>query len=72
MRIAGFGNRAAGLLGAARMFRRHQADKRHQARRGGEAPGIAEFGGDRQCGEIVDPSETPQALDARAQRLEDE
>ena len=52
--IPGFSNRAAGLPGAARMFRRYQADKRHRARRSRESPRIAEFGGDGQRREVIE------------------
>jgi hypothetical protein len=37
-----------------------------------KASRVAEFGGDRQCGEIIHASETAEALDARPQRLEGE
>ena len=72
MGIAGFGDRAARLFGAARMLRRHEADKGHRPRGGREPPRVAEFGGDGQRGEIVDAAETAQALDAGPQRLQRE
>lgn len=70
MRIAGFGDRAARLSRPTGMLRGHESHERHGARRRGESARIAQFGGDRQRGEIVDPSETAQALDSRPQRLE--
>jgi hypothetical protein len=47
-----------------------EADKRHRARRGREAPRVAELGRDGQRGQVVDPAEAAQALDPGAQRLE--
>jgi hypothetical protein len=65
MSIPGFGDRAAGLFGAAGMLGRHESDKGHRARGRGEAARIAQFGSNRQRGEIIDPPETPQPFDAR-------
>ena len=66
MGIAGFGDRAAHLPGAAGVFGRHQPDEAHHARGGGKAARIAEFGGDGQRGEVVDAAETAQAFNAGA------
>jgi hypothetical protein len=72
MGVAGFGDRAARLFGAARVFGGHEAGKRPHPWRRGEAAGVAEFGGDGEGGEIVDAAETAQALDACAERLDGE
>ncbi len=71
MRIPGFGDRATGLFGAAGVLGRARGPtKRHRARGRGEAARIAQFGGNRQRGEIIDPAETPEPFDARPQGLE--
>ena len=70
VRIAGFGDGAAGLLGATRMLRGDEADEGHRTRRGGKSARVAELGGDGQRGEIVDAAEAAQPLDARAERLQ--
>jgi hypothetical protein len=70
MGIPGFGDRAARLFRSAGMLGRHEADKRHRPRGGPEPTGVPEFSGDGQRREIVDATETAQALDARPQRLE--
>ena len=72
MRIAGFGDVAAGLFRAAGVFGRDEAGKGHHARGGWKAAGVAEFGRDGERGEIVDAAEAAQALDAGAQRFERE
>src|SRR5262245_45739191 len=68
MSIAGFGNRPARMFGTAGMFGRHESDKGHRAGRGRESTGITQFGGDRECGQIIDAAKAPQTLDARSQR----
>jgi hypothetical protein len=47
-----------------------RADECHRARRRTESARIAEFGGDRRRGEIVDPTKAAQPLDPGSQRLE--
>lgn len=72
MRIARFGDRAVDAFGTAGVLRGDQAGKRHEARRRGKASGVAEFGGNGERGEVVDPAEAAQAFDTRAQRLDRE
>jgi hypothetical protein len=54
------------------VFRGDEAGKGHEPGRGRKAPGIAEFGGDGQRGEVVDAPEAAEAFDAGAQGLERE
>ncbi len=68
--IARFGDGTAGLLRAAGMLGRHETDEGHGTGRRGKPTRIAEFGRDRERGQIVDAAEAAQALDAWAQRLE--
>jgi len=70
MGIAGLGNRASRLLGPAGMLGGHQADKAHEARGGGKATGVAEFGGDGERREIVNAAKAAQARDAGFKRFE--
>ena len=72
MRIPGFGDGAARLFCAAGMLGRHQAHEGHRPWRRGKTPGVAEFGGDGQRGEVINPAETAESVDARLQRLEGE
>ena len=72
MAVAGFGDRAARLFGAARVFGWDQAGKRHHARRRRKAARVAQFGGDGQRGEVVDAAEAAQAFHTPAQRLQRE
>ena len=46
------------------------ADVRDEVRRGRNAPRVAELGGDRQCGEVVDAAKASAAHHAGAQGLE--
>jgi hypothetical protein len=66
MRVAGFGDAAARLFRATRIFGRDEAGEGHDARGGRKAAGVAQFRGDGQRGEIVDAAEAAEALDARA------
>ena len=70
MRIPRFGDRAAGLFRPSGMFGGHEADKRHRARRRAKSARVAEFGGDGERREVVDPAKTPEAFDAGPERLE--
>ena len=70
MGIAGFRDPALRPFRAARVLGGHQADERHGARGGGETTGVAEFGGDRERGQVIDAAEAAQALHAGAQGLE--
>src|SRR6187549_1076993 len=70
MRIAGFGDGTVGAFRAARMLRGDEAHEGHGRGRAAKAARIAELGGDRQRGEIVDAAEAAQALDPGSQRLE--
>src|SRR5262245_21216777 len=63
--ISRFGDRATRLFRAARMLGGHETDKRHRTRRRREPTGIAEFGRNRQRGEIVNAPQTSQPFDAR-------
>ena len=72
MRVAGFGDGAAGVFGAAGMLGRNQPGEGHQARGRRETARVAEFGGDGQRGEIVDATEAAQAFDPGTQRREGE
>ena len=72
MRIAGFGDVAAGAGGAAGVLRGDEAGEGHDPGGGGEAARIAKFGGDGERGQIVDAAEAAQALDARPQRVDGE
>jgi hypothetical protein len=72
MSVAGFGDGAARLFGATRVFRWHEPGERHHPRCGREAAGVTEFGGDGQRRQIVDAAETAQAFDAAAERLDRE
>jgi hypothetical protein len=70
VRVAGLGDRAAGLLRPARMLRGNQADEGHETRRRGKPPHIAELGCNRERRQVIDPAEAAQALDTRPERLE--
>src|SRR6185436_8737706 len=72
MRIAGFGDRATDRSRAAGVLGWNETHEGHDARRGGKAAGVAEFGSDGKCGELVDAAEAAQALDAGAQRFDGE
>src|SRR5688572_4478995 len=72
MRIPRFRDSATGLFGPTGILRRDQAGKRHDAGGGGEAPGIAQFGGDGEGGEIVNAAEAAETFDAGAERLDGE
>src|SRR2546430_7082940 len=72
MGIASFRDRAAGLLRATGVLGRHESDEAHEARGGGKAARVAEFGGDGQRGEIVDTAEAAQAFDTGFGRIERE
>ena len=61
---------AARLFGATGVLGRNEAGEGHETRCIREAAGVAEFGGDREGGEIVDAAETAQPLDPRAQGLD--
>ena len=68
--VAGLGDAALGAFRATRMFGRNEADKRHGARRGGEATRVAELRGNRERGEVVDAAKAAEALHPGAERLE--
>ena len=71
MGIAGFGDARRGPVWRRWSIRTGTRPmKAMTLRRGREAAGVAEFGGDGQGGEIVDAAEAAEALDAGAQRLE--
>ena len=72
MRISGLGDVATNLRCAAGMLGWDEASKRHQARRGREAPCIAEFRRDGERREIIDAAKASQGDDARAERFEQE
>ena len=72
MRVAGFGDVAARLFGAAGGLGRDETGERHDARGRREAARIAQFSGDRQRREIVDTAEAAQALNAGSQRVDRE
>jgi hypothetical protein len=72
MGVAGFGDAAAGLLRPAGMLRGDQADEGHEPGCSRKATRVAEFGGDGERGQVVDPAEAAKSLDARAERLESE
>ena len=72
MGVAGFGDVSAGACDAAGVFRGDEAGKGHEAGRGGKPTRIAQFGGDGQGGEVVDPAEAPQARGAGAERFDRE
>ena len=68
VRVPGFGDRAAGLACATGMLRRDQADEGHCPGGRGKPARIAQFGRDRQRGQIIDAAETAQPLDPRNNR----
>ena len=70
MRVARFRDHPARRLRATRVFRRHQASERHEAGGGRKAPRVTELPCNRPRGQLIDPAEAPQALDACAPRLE--
>ena len=72
MRVAGLGDGATCLFRSAGVLGGNQAGEGHQARRRRKATRIAQFSGDGQGGEIVDPAEAAQALHAGTQRLDGE
>jgi hypothetical protein len=72
MRIPRFRDPAAGLCGPTGILRRDEPGKRHHAGRGGKAPSIAQFGGDGECGEIVNATEAAETCDAGAEWLDGE
>ena len=58
MRIAGFGDRAADLLGAAGVLGRNEAHEGHGAGRGGKAARVAEFTGFFLLGRMIEFGKT--------------
>ena len=70
VRIAGFRDRAPGLLRATRVFRGDKPGEAHETGRRRKAARIAEFGSEGQRSEIVEAAEAAQALDAGAQGLD--
>jgi len=72
MRISCFRDPAAGLFGSTGILRWDQAGKGHHSGGGGEAPRVAQFGRDRECGEIVNAAEAAEPFDAGAERLDRE
>jgi hypothetical protein len=72
MRIARFGDRAAGLFGAAGTFGRDEAGTGHHARRGWKTARVTEFGSDGEGGEVIDAAEAAQAFAPGAKRFDGE
>src|SRR4029453_1339777 len=72
MRIARFGDAAAGACRAAGVFGGDEAGKGQGPRGRGKGAGVPEFGGDGQRGEVIDAPKASETLDARPERFDRE
>lgn len=70
VRVAGLGDRATRPVRPARVLGREETDIRHQAAGRRKPARVAQFSGNRQCREIVHPTEAAQALHPTAQWFE--